>query len=228
MPKNESQQSELKSRLEKLFRTLKLDVNGRLELNIPTAIEANKSLKIDDKFLVNDGEKIDLEAIINELGLKTYNGNLKHANTASELSSPALHIYAASQCDDSTRTRLLHVCSNSEHYQRQKIDVIERALTLTTHRSVVGYVCVGNVTTSDNDDVDKVYETRENYFRSAAQQRQMIDDHGIVDDNLSSLTLFSIVHDLFSVANHKDVKLENDPAKWSAWSGGRLAPNRFT
>jgi hypothetical protein len=111
--------------------------------------------------------------------------------------------------------RILSICTNSEFFKRQKVDLLSRVIldkeeTKATSR-VSKYICIGAVKTdlntnsnSDNQDCILNYEMRKKYFEYAAKQRQMI-SNDLNQSNVNNLTLFSIVFDLFSANHQNDV-----------------------
>lgn len=144
---------------------------------------------------------------MNEFGLKNYNRTIKSGSLDAELSSPHFLAYFSflAKLDGEANFRLIQICSNGELYQRQKADLLTRAFRRRVKNDFDSrYVCVGHVS---GPDTLELYAQREAYFRSAAVQRQMIADESLVESNLESLSLFSIVYDLLGSGHHKDVKL---------------------
>lgn len=109
-------------------------------------------------------------------------------------------------------TRVLNLCSNSELFQRQKVDLVSRT-NLKTKDFEIKYICIGSVKLDtlnhenvgqENDSVYN-YELREKYFRFAAEQRQIISDDQF-ETNIKSFTIFSIIFDLFNSNHQSDIK----------------------
>ena len=117
-----------------------------------------------------------------------------------------------------TSNRVLNLCTNSELFQRQKLDLISRKLASTTallEKTQIKYICTGTVKTDlsndssvslDQDNQDSIYnfQKREKYFQHAAEQRQMISSE-LNKFNVDNLTLFSIVFDLLGTNHQNDL-----------------------
>lgn len=193
---------------------VKFNLNDVLEINIidPDELKSTIKLDLDPKFIENTNEtpRVDFKSIINhfseELAIKSYNSNLKSTHLEAELSSPLVLAYwsQVNSASEKNPIRWIHVCTNGDMYQREKADLIVRALSPLAI-SHVEYVPVGHV--SGGLSALECYSQREAYFRHAAIQRQMIPDESLVESNLASLSLFSIVYDLLATGHHKDVKL---------------------
>lgn len=162
---------------------------------------------LDQKFIKtneNSENLVDFSRIISELGVNNFNSNLKQGDLMSEINNANFLVYESQLESIKPGTKLIHICSNSELYQRQKADLLHRAFNPSSSFDV-GYISSGQVTSKHL--ASEVYELREKYFRYAAEQRQMIDDVDVIDSNLDSLNHFSIVYDLLATQHHKDVKL---------------------
>lgn len=108
--------------------------------------------------------------------------------------------------------RILNICTNGELFQRQKADLLHRALeSVNCSHLATKYVCVGSVkvdSTELNTDLnDSIYnyDLREKYFRHSAEQRQVISDD-LSSQNVKMFTLFSIIFDLLASHLHVDVR----------------------
>lgn len=114
----------------------------------------------------------------------------------------------------SSSSFLFILCLNSEYLQRQKVDLLARIININSNSNIsknkrLKYICTGNVKThSDtklmNDSLHN-YQSREKYFRFAAEQRQKISNESIYEENIKNLTLFSIVYDLLNTKHQNDV-----------------------
>lgn len=197
----------VETKLKNLFEKFKLEFYEPMKLNMIDLHELKRKFdqeqaKPNDKFVNVDKNEtfIDLSAVIKEFKLQNYNKNLKWANLRAETAGGNFLVYW-SLVKSMKHAKFLHVCTNAELYQRQKVDLIVRALEPDMD-CYVKYICVGQV---KGEDSMVAYLQREEYFRYAAVQRQMIPDEKLVEKNLASLTLFSIVYDLFATGHHKDM-----------------------
>lgn len=190
----------------------KFKLTNELEINLIDLEEIRSKIKsdLDPKFIYsteNGQQRIDFTSITNEFGLKNYDPNLKSANLDLELSNP--HFLAFwSHVNNLTQRpfKSIQVCSNGEIYQRQKADLLVRALLGSNQVYSVQYVPIGHV---NGPNALECFSRREAYFKEAAIQRQMIPDENLVESNLESLSLFSIVYDLLGTGHHKDVKINS-------------------
>ena len=190
---------------------VKFKLTNDLEINLIDMEEIRSKIKsdLDPKFIYfteNGQQRIDFTSITTEFGVKNYDQNLKSANLDFELNNPHFLSFWSHVNSFSTKHpfRSIQVCSNGEIYQRQKADLLVRALLGSNQVYNVQYVPIGHV---NGPNALECFSQREAYFREAAIQRQMIPDENLVESNLESLSLFSIVYDLLGTGHHKDVKL---------------------
>lgn len=105
--------------------------------------------------------------------------------------------------------KLFNIVSNGEFFQRQKADLLFKVLEPELNKNInLGYVCVGSVKAEQLDSLSALfhYELRDKYFRYSAEQRQMIGDKDLIQSKIESLTLFSIIYDLFGINHQLDIK----------------------
>jgi hypothetical protein len=111
--------------------------------------------------------------------------------------------------------RLIQICLNSEFYARQKMDLITRALLHDDDKSQIDlkYICLGYVKSDEaelsSDELSKDplhnYKSREEYFRFASKQRQII-SNSLNESNIVILAQFSFLFDLLNSNYQNDIK----------------------
>jgi hypothetical protein len=118
--------------------------------------------------------------------------------------------------------RIIHICSNSECFSRQKIQLLANCFlnenehnndtTNILKQSTFKYLCVGSVKAFDKNiesqNVMCYFKNREEYFRFASNQRQIISDK-LNEINIRGLTHFSIVFDLLNTSHVNDINKFN-------------------
>ena len=109
----------------------------------------------------------------------------------------------------------VHLCSNSEFFSRQKVDLLAKCILLESSHSYVRelleqsdfhYVCVGSIKTSEaaTQSISSSYLNREEYFRIVSNQRQIVSD-SLNETNIHLLTRCSIVFDMLSTHYAHDI-----------------------
>ena len=117
--------------------------------------------------------------------------------------------------------RIIHICSNSEFFSRQKIQLLVECLLNGEHnedakntvkQSSFKFLCIGLVKSINNIGTDQkviiFYKNREDYFRFASNQRKIISDQ-LNEVNIKTLNQFSFVFDMLNTNHLNDINKFN-------------------